>query len=334
MNKKIIAVVLALIVVLAAVVVVWQYTSGDDDKPAEGTRYVDDLGRTVLIEKTPERVLCLGSSFTESMIYLDCLDRIACVDKSSVTRLQTLYPEVMKLDTIDALKPDTNTVEYCFNNNIDFVIAWAYGSYSDGIKLLEDAGIDVIGLNPSKMDDINRVITLLGDIMGKKEKAQSIVSNMESKIEAIKTGAMEKAGKNYGSYVKVYVELDTLSKNNGDYASPHSGSITGSMLDILGVDYIGKDASKTQRYQTESIIEYSPDYMVFMGPRNQSESEILRNNTIGPDAPGWSNPNTVVSIYTTNGEPGFNGNWTSATPSLIDGLEFLYNLIYGETNSP
>ena len=178
MNKKIIAVVVALTVVLAAVVVVWQYTSGDDDKPAEGTRYVDDLGRTVLIEKTPERVLCLGSSFTESMIYLDCLDRIACVDKSSVTRLQTLYPEVMKLDTIDALKPDTNTVEYCFNNNIDFVIAWAYGSYSDGIKLLEDAGIDVIGLNPSKMDDINRVITLLGDIMGKKEKAQSIASNM------------------------------------------------------------------------------------------------------------------------------------------------------------
>lgn len=333
MNKKIIAVVLALIVVLAAVVVVWQYTSGDD-KSAEGTEYVDDLGRTVTIEKTPERVLCLGSSFTESMIYLDCFDRIAGVDKSSVTRLQTLHPEVVNLDTIDALKPDTNTVEYCINHNVDFVIAWAYGTYSDGIKLLENAGIDVIGLNPSKMDDVSRIITLLGDIMDKKEKAQSIVNDMENRIETIKTGAMEKAGDSYGSYAKVYVELDTLSKNSGDYASPNSSSITGSMLDILGVDYIGKDASKTQRYQTESIIAYAPDYMVFMGPRNQPESEILRNNTIGPDAPGWSNPNTVISMYTADGEPGFNGTWASATPSLIDGLEFLYDLIYGETNSP
>lgn len=330
MNKKIIAVVLALIVVLAAVVVVWQYTSGDD-KSAEGTKYVDDLGRTVTIEKTPENVLCLGSSFTESMIYLDCFDNIAGVDKGSITRLQSLHPEVSKLMTIDSGKPSVNTVEFCVKYNIDLVLVWGY--YADGIKLLEDAGIDAIALNPKTIEDVESVITLLGSIMDKEEKSKSIVLDMNNKINEITSKAKEKAGDNYGSYSKVYVELDTLY--SGNYGSPNTDSITGSMLEILGVGYLGKGAAKTQAYQTESIIAYAPDYLIFMGPRAQSESEILRNNTIGPDAPGWGNPNTEVSIYTTtSSEPGFNGTWASATPSLIDGLEFLYDLIYGETNSP
>lgn len=330
MNKKIIAVVLALIVVLAAVVVVWQYTSGDD-KSTEGPEYVDYLGRTVTIEKTPERVLCLGSSFTESMIYLDCFDNIAGVDKGSITRLQSLHPEVSDLMTIDSGKPTSNTVEFCIKYNIDLVLAWGY--YPDGIKLLEDAGIDAIALYPKTIEDVESVITLLGSIMDKEEKSKNIVLDMNNKINEITSKAKEKAGDKYGSYSKVYVELDTLY--SGNYGSPNTDSITGSMLEILGVGYLGKGAAKTQAYQTESIIAYAPDYMVFMGPRTQSESEILRNNTIGPDAPGWGNPNTEISIYTTtSSEPGFNGTWASATPSLIDGLEFLYDLIYGETNSP
>lgn len=331
MNKKIIAVVLALIVVLAAVVVVWQYTSGDDDKSAEGTEYVDYLGRTVTIEKTPEKVLCLGSSFTESMIYLDCFDSIEGVDKGSITRLQSLHPEVSKLKTIDSGKPNINTVEFCIKYNVDLVLVWGY--YPNDIKLLEDAGIDTIALYPKTIEDVENVITLLGSIMDKEDKAESIVLEMNNKIGEITSKAKEKAGDKYGSYSKVYVELDTLS--SGNYGSPNTDSITGSMLEILGVDYLGKGAAKTQAYQTESIIAYAPDYMIFMGPRAQSESDILRNNTIGPDAPGWGNPNTEVSIYTTtSSEPGFNGTWASATPSLIDGLEFLYDLIYGETNSP
>ena len=49
---------------------------------------------------------------------------------------------------------------------------------------------------------------------------------------------------------------------------------------------------------------------------------------LDPESKGWGNPDTVLSIYTSESEPGFNGNWASATPSLVDGLEYLYDLIY------
>ena len=324
MNKKLIAVAIAIIIIVAAVAVVWHYTSANDDDTEWAFIIEDDLGRKVPFEKSPERVMSLGSSFTESMIYLDCLENIACVDKGSVTRLQSIYPEVADIDRVESGKPNTNTIDYCVTHGIDLVIVWGY--YPDQIAQLESAGITVIGLYPKTIEDVQHVIALLGTIMSKEEKAESILSTMDTKISYITQNAKEKAGEQYGSYSRVYIELDTLS--SGNYNSPNSNSITGTMLDILGVDYIGKNADKTQYYQTESIIEYAPDYLIFMGPRNQSELDILRNGMLDPESNGWGNPDTVLSIYTSESEPGFNGNWASATPSLIDGLEYLYDLIY------
>lgn len=327
MNKKLIAVAIAIIIIVAAVAVVWQYTSGDDEKPTGKIVINDYLGRTVSFDETPERVMCLGSSFVESMILLDCFDNIACIDKGSVTRLQSLYPEVSDLKIINSGMPGTATVELCYELGIDLVIAWGY--YESGIRQLETAGIKVIGLYPQTINDVQEVTTLFGKIMAKEEKAKTLVDDMNNTLNRIEASAKEKAGADYGTYCDVYVELDTLYK--GEYKSPCSDSITGELLNLLGVNYIFKNETGGSKYcQTEEILKYSPDYMIFMGPRDQPESEILRNNTIGVNAPGWTNPDTVMSVYTTTSESGFNGTWSSASPSLSNGLEYLYGLIYGE----
>ena len=324
MNKKIIAVVFALIVIIAAVAVVWQFNSGggDEDEGEKTISVVDYFGRTVTFDKSPERIIALGSSFVETLIYLDCFDNIICTNENTVSRLSPLYPDISSVDTVASMNPSTtSTIEYCVEHGIELAVVWGYSSYQEGINLMESSGINVIALNPKSLDDVYSAISLLGTVMDKEEKATSVVQDMKDTISDIEQKAKDIAGNAYGEYRRVYIELDSSSSGSYSSTSPCSESITATMLNILGVDYIGKSTSGTSKYfQDEEIIAYAPDYMVYMGPRDQSEYDILREGKIGPNASGWSNENTTVVIYDSESNVGFNGNWASATPSVVEGL--------------
>jgi predicted Fe-Mo cluster-binding NifX family protein len=245
------------------------------------------------------------------------------VDQSSIRRLADLGEEYAQLSSKNALTsgaPGTSTAEIAIMRNIDCIILWNFNMYATGIQQMENAGLKVVALNPNDVASVLDVISIIGTLMDKEDIAAELIGNIGSTIENITELAKEKAGAGYGNFKRVYIELDTASRT-----SPGTNSITGAMLDMLGVNYISKanGVTASRSYGEEEIIGFNPDIMIFMGP-------------IVPCGYDVRNFGTFVSYdpVTYNSGEGFNGNWASATPSFINGLIFLYELIYGEAYAP
>ena len=316
-SVKIVAIAVSVLVVegTAAALVFWP---SDDDGPGEGRIVVtDDRGKTITFENPPERIMSLGSSFTDTLAMLGCMDNIFAVDQSSVNRLGSEYPELSSKEILPG-KPDASTADLALQYGIDCIIVWNFSTYAEGMDVIEGIGIKVIALYPTDIGSVKTVISTLGKLMDKDVTASELVDDIDTTIENIAALATAKAGASYGDYKRVYIELDSATY----MTSPPKGSIKGSMLDILGVNYIGRSETTPIVYDIEDIkLVFQPDIVIFMGPVNETSEKMKRIDDLNI-------PGAIVDVY--HDGNGFNGNWASATPSFIKGLVYLYELIYAE----
>jgi len=328
MSTKLVVIIVAALVVSVGVGAF--FLLNDNDGPGTDTdgdlTVIDNRGKTVTFPESPKRVMSLGSSFTDTLVTLGCMDQIFAIDQSSITRLVGSGPEYAGLTSKWALTsgaPTTLTAEQALTYSIDCVIVWNFSSYSAGIEALENAGIRVLALYPTNIESVKDVISVIGTVMGKSAEAAALIDDINVTIQNITDLAKTKAGTNYGNYKKIYVELDTAS-----HTSPGTNTITGSMLDILGVNYLSKANGTTGSvfYGSEAIIVFNPDILLFMGPV-PTGYDALR-------AGAFDGLSATVNVYNNGTGAGFNGNWASATPSFINGLVYLYELIYGEAYEP
>lgn len=323
MNKLIVGIVVAILAIAGAATAIYWFAGDDDEGESTGDiTVVDHSGRTVTFEGSPTRIMAMGSSFIETLIYLDCMDEIAVINESSIPRLEYEYPDLGKKDSIKSASNASaqDNAEFAVSRGVDCVIMWGYSSEA----MYVNAGLTVLKLYPKDMDSIKDTISILGIVMGKESAAEDLNDKINSTIEDIRNLAQTAAGPSYGSYKRVYMELDTVSEVA--YKSPTGNSITGTLLNILGVDYMNKEGTSVGSLpvDTESILAYNPDYMIFMGPRDDGNE--LRGGDIDGTKFGGGEP--VIDIYNKDTNKCFNGNWASATPSVIKGLVYLYNLIY------
>ena len=145
--------------------------------PADvGIAIADDLGRTVHINGIPQKIVSLPPSATEILFALDQGDRVVGVTN------QCDYPEEAKtkpkvgdywspgVEQIVALAPDLVLVD----------------GYEPGLaSQLEEVGLAVIVLQPGDIDGILHDILLIGQVTGTEERAQTLVTGMEQRIQAI-----------------------------------------------------------------------------------------------------------------------------------------------------
>ncbi|MCL2607232.1 MAG: ABC transporter substrate-binding protein [Methanomassiliicoccaceae archaeon] len=314
MNQltAIIAAVLVMSVGVGVYLVTDNTNGGLEDE--EGVTVIDDRGVSVIFTEPPKRVMSLGSSFTDTLLMLGSEDRIAAVDQSSVNRLQD--DRLSSKYVLSSINP-ANNLEFALEKNIDCVIVWNWATYAPGIAMLESAGINVLALNPVNIETVMDTVNILGKAMGKDDVAAGLVEFMNDTIENIRTLATEKDG--YGEK-RIYIELDTATR-----ASPGTGSITGSMLDILGIQNANRHMNTTP-LDNEDIISFVPEMAIFMGPRADTFNDEARYAALE------ANGIPIIKYSAETG--GFNGNWASATPSFINGLIWLYELIYGVSYEP
>jgi ABC-type Fe3+-hydroxamate transport system substrate-binding protein len=337
-SKLIVIAIAALVVGGAVAVTLWDF-DGDGDNDGGGDKknrpdgktngdivITDDRGKNIVFKEPPKRIMALGSSFTDTLVMLGCMDQIYAVDQSSVSRLSEY--NLSGKEALSTGAPSTTMAEWAAVRGVDCVIVWNFQTYAAGIDAIESAKVNVVALYPRDVESVKTVISVIGKMMGKDAEASDLIGYIDSTMNDISKLSKDKAGDGYGLYKNVYIELDTVSSGAYNSASPGTTSITASMLDILGVNYISKHMSATgsKSYSVEDITVFSPDIMIFMGPRNQTDNEILRNGDIKLVS------DTDIHIYR-DGE-GFNGNWASATPSFIKGLVYLYEVVYGETYVP
>lgn len=223
----------------------------------------DDTGRTVVLQKKPERVVSLATS------YLNMIDAVGGTivgrASSKVGALPTAMqnvPEVgfvynINMETLIGLKPD-------------LVIA-NKNQHEKFLPLLESNNIPVIAINPKTYDEVKDKLVLMGKIYGVPEKGEAAAAKLDQQVQAV-TAKLPKEKKRivimHATPSNVTVELDN--------------SIAGCVAKMLGFQNVAAGSTPIQGkpektpYSMEALVEQNPEiiFITFMGDGDEIENRL------------------------------------------------------------
>ena len=148
--------------------------------PAEPTppgAVVDDLGRSVNIEKIPQRIVSLAPSNTEILFALGLGEKVV-----GVTEHCNYPPEALDKEKVGGFS--TPDIEKIIALQPDLILA-ADIHKEEVIPALEEKGFTVFTLAPRNLDGILQDIRVVGQITGNGKEAFELVTQMESRIKTI-----------------------------------------------------------------------------------------------------------------------------------------------------
>ncbi|HLC23902.1 MAG TPA: ABC transporter substrate-binding protein, partial [Dehalococcoidia bacterium] len=139
--------------------------------------FTDDMGRSVVIDAVPQRIVSLAPSNTEVLFALGLGDKVVGVDSFSD------YPEAAKAIEKVGGFADTD-IEKVVSLRPDLVVA-ANIHQKQIIPALEKLGIKVVGLDAKDLDGVLADVKLLGDITGESKRAGQLVDTLRKRIKAV-----------------------------------------------------------------------------------------------------------------------------------------------------
>lgn len=188
---------LSLVFIASILLVGCQPDSGNTNQTqaVSSMTITDDLGRTVYIEKVPERIVSLAPSNTEILFTLGLGDKVV-----GVTEYCDFPSEALQKEKVGGFT-DVD-IEKVITLNPDLILAEDIHK-QEVIPALEQLGFSVIALVPHNLQEVMDSIVLIGDITGTRQKADQIVDDMEHRIKAItdKTDGLTEAEKTRVLYV-------------------------------------------------------------------------------------------------------------------------------------
>lgn len=233
--------------------------------PARALQLTDDRGVTLTFAQTPQRIVSLLPSLTESVCALEQCQRLVGVDRysnypASVRRLPVLGGGLdPNIEGIVALKPD--------------VVLLATSSRAS--QRLEALGIKVVALEPKSHADVRRVLKKLGVLLDVPDEmgAERLWRIIDASVSAAAQSLSAKARN-----TRVYFEV-----SRGPYAAGES-SFIGETLTRLGVKNVVPAAlGPFPRLNPEFVVRANPD-VIMVGNRSMQAMVAY---------PGWSSIKAV-----------------------------------------
>ena len=138
---------------------------------------IDQLGRTVKLDRIPQRIISLAPSNTEILFALGLADRVVAVtDYCNYPKAAQEKPKVGGFSTVD--------IERVVEIQPDLILA-ANIHKEEVIPALERFDLTVVYLDPTNLEEVLEAIMLVGQYTGEEDKASQLVTDMMSRIEAI-----------------------------------------------------------------------------------------------------------------------------------------------------
>ena len=300
--------VLAMIMVIGIALSAAACSTGNATTGNGNIQITDQLGRTVTLNGTPQRIISLAPANTEILFALGLGDRVvgdttycnypvAAKNVSKVGGFST--PDIEK---IIALEPDI-----VFAAPIHEALV---------IPQLENLGIKVIALAPTTINETYDAIELVGNVTGAQNKADSLIKSMKARINAVTSlvANLSDEEKPTVFYIVWHDPLKTAGSN----------TLPGQLIELAGGKNIFAELTDYPIVSLESLIYRDPDVIIAgtgMGsgadaPLQWAQSESRLQGTKA------RNEEKIFSINTDlTGRFG---------PRIVDALEDMFKLIHPE----
>lgn len=235
---------------------------------AGGKSIVDDLGFKVTVKNDIGRVVSLVPTNSEMVCLLDCArlkggTRYDEFPAELKTRIRQHQIEIVgggfdaNLEKIVRLQPD--------------LILTNGPSQQRFAAPLRNMGYPVISLWPRDMEGLEKSFLLLGRLLGRQEKAQRLIDDMERRFAAIEARARNKPKKRV--YLQMWTEpLITVGKYSfPDWLVSAAG----------GVNVFGDMAFDSGQVSLETLIRRDPEVLIFLAEQESIAKTVAKR-------PGWS----------------------------------------------
>jgi iron complex transport system substrate-binding protein len=206
----------------------------------------DQIGRSVTISATPERIISLAPSNTEILYALGLGDRVI-----ARTDYDTYPPEALEKPSIGGFS--TPNIEQIVAMGPDLVVA-ADIHKDQIVPQLEADGITVVCLAPTSLQEVMDAIMLVGKVTGVEKTAGDLVKSMEERIAAVtdKVKDLEPAQRPRTMYI---VWPDPIMVGGGT-------TIQGELIVKAGGTNIAQDLEGYASVQLEDILAANPQVMI------------------------------------------------------------------------
>lgn len=225
----------------------------------------DAMGRTVSLEKVPERIVPIFSSNTELVAALGLTDRIVGVE--AFTRFP---PDIQgkpliggrlgfSVDAIVRQSPDL------------IVVTPARQAMHQILEPMGRLNIPVIVLQSRNVSEVIKNLRLLGRATRTEERAEALAQSFEARLRRVQ--------ERHGDKARPRVVLITGRLGNGMVLIARSDTYTGDALRLAGAEH-AMEKTVVPQVSPEAVIAADPDVLLFAGTRAHFE-ELLAS-------PGWS----------------------------------------------
>ena len=206
----------------------------------------DQSGRTITLDKIPERIISIAPANTEILFALGLSDKIVGVTSYCNYPAEALEKEQVggfstpDIEKIIALEPD--------------VVFAAPIHEAQVIPQLEGRGIKVIALAPKTIEETYDAIELVGLVMGVQETAASLIEDMRSSINAV-TSLVANLSDDERPNVFYIVWHNPLMTAGGD-------TLPGQLIELAGGNNIFANLSGYPTVSIESLLYGEPQVII------------------------------------------------------------------------
>ena len=283
-------------------------TSPTESVPPSPTEITDQLGRTVKVETTPQRIISLAPSHTETLYALGLAERLIAVtdycnypaeaeDKPSIGGFST-----PNIEEVVALSPDLVLATVIHETEV--------------IPQLESYGLSVVATDPKTIDEVIEAITLIGQVTGAEKEAASLLDDMQSRVKAVtdKTGKLSEAQKPKVLYIVWHDPLMAAG----------SGTLHDELMRTAGGVNVAGDVDDYAGISLEAVITANPDIMIAgvgMGTGEDLPYQFITTEPRLRDTPARKNNRVYAIDVDLVGRPG---------PRIVDALEQFAEFIHPE----
>ena len=208
-------------------------------------QFVDSRGKTILLEKIPQRIVSLSPNITETLFALGAQERIfGRTDYCD-------YPQETK--TIPSMGDlFTPSIEMIVSTGCDLVIVSTLGQ-SQTIEAIEQTGINVAFIEESSdIEGTYRLIEQVGILIGSHEESLRLIDSMKHMISYVQqTIPQQKRPTVY--YVAGFGEWGEFTASGDTYIHD--------IIELAGGQNIAAD-SVNWSFQTELLIERDPNIII------------------------------------------------------------------------
>ncbi len=293
--KKLLAILFAALLLLPAV----KMPLADDSFTV-----TDMAGREITFDKPVEKAVALTASDCEIIFAIGAEE--ALVGRGEYCDYP---PEVFDIPSLGS-GANTN-IEQIIALEPEVVFLSMMAQTQEQVDQLEKAGVKVVVSDAQDIEGTYTAIRLIGDVMGKKEEAEQIISDMDFIFTEIKANR-------YDGSKTIYFEVSPLQWG---LWTAGTGTFMNEVAEMMGLKNCFDDVEGWAAISEEQVLERNPDFIMtitmYFGEGPTPEEEIMAR-------PGWENVTAVQNGNILNLP---NNELSRPAPRLAEGAQMLFDFV-------